>query len=404
MNLFWFLRKPSKAGTLSRGAYDPKAGSFGAHLVLWITAFSMAAMAFWAYFANIDQVTRASGVVIPSSRSQIIQSPEGGILEMLLVKEGDIVEKNTVLARLERTKTESAYLEARAKAASLKAAVARLNAEIYGGLPKFPPEVEKYPELRFMQMALYNKRHSAIEQEVAALEKILVLAKRELDMNKPLLAQGDVSQTDVIRLERQVADIEAQITNKRNKYFQDAAAEQSKAQDELAGVEQTLTQRANLLEQTELRAPLKGVVKNVRITTLGGVIRPGEEVMQIVPLEEDLFIEAKVDPASIAFIKVGQDVTVKIDAYDFTVYGGLEGKLTFVSADTLSEDLKQGEKPYFRARVKTSGRQFSGRPDQSLDIFPGMTAVIEIKTGSNTVMHYLIKPVTKTLSESMGER
>jgi adhesin transport system membrane fusion protein len=404
MNIFWFLRKPNKSQTSSRSSMDAKAASFGAHSVLWITAFSMAALAFWAYFANIDQITRASGYVIPSSRSQIIQSPEGGILEVLLVKEGDIVEKDTVLARLERTKAESAYLEARAKAASLKAAVARLNAEIYGGMPKFPPEVDRYPELRFTQLALYSKRNSAIEQEVASLEKIKALAIRELNMNMPLLAQGDVSQTDVIRLERQVADIEAQITNKRNKYFQDATAEQSKAQEELASVEQTLNQRTNLLEQTELRAPLRGVVKNVRITTVGGVIRPGEEVMQIVPLEEDLFIEAKVDPASIAFVKVGQDVTVKIDAYDFTVYGGLAGKLTFVSADTLSEDLKQGEKPYFRARVKTSGRQFSGRPGQSLDIFPGMTAVIEIKTGTNTVMHYLIKPVTKTLSESLGER
>ena len=177
-----------------------------------------------------------------------------------------------------------------------------------------------------------------------------------------------------------------------------------KAQEDLAGVQQNLAQRKSQLQLTDLRAPVNGVVKNVRITTLGGVIRPGEEVMQIVPLEDDLVIQAKVSPSDIAFLKPGQDVRVKIDAYDYTVYGELSGKLTYISADTLSEDLRQGEQPYYRAQVRTTGRQFSGRPLETLEIQPGMTATIEVKTGQRTVFQYLTKPIIKTLSQSLGER
>ena len=223
-------------------------------------------------------------------------------------------------------------------------------------------------------------------------------------MNEPLVALGDVSRTEVLRLQRQVADMEAQITNKKNKYFQDTQTELNKAEEDLAGVEQLMAPRKNQLEQTELHAPLRGVVKNVRITTQGGVIRAGDEVMQIVPLEDDLVIEAKVSPTDIAFLSKKLDVNIKIDAYDYTIYGDLPGKIVFISADTLKEDLKQGEQPYYRAHIRTTGRKFSGRPNEKMDILPGMTATVEIKTGRKTVLQYLIKPIVKTMSESLGER
>jgi adhesin transport system membrane fusion protein len=196
----------------------------------------------------------------------------------------------------------------------------------------------------------------------------------------------------------------AQITNKKNKYFQDAQAELNRVEEELAGVQQTLTQRKNQLDQTTLKAPLRGIVKNVRVTTRGGVLRPGEEVMQIVPLEDDLVIEAKVLPTDIAFLKPGLEASVKIDAYDATIYGTLPGTLTYISPDTLTEETRQGSQAYYRVQVRTTGRQFSGRPDADLEIQPGMTALVEIKTGSKTVLQYLTKPVTKTLSEALGER
>ncbi len=400
MKIFWFLESGEPGRDRRILARDLKRS----RLTLWTTAFSLVVFVTWAYFAEIDQITRAPGQVIASQRSQVIQSQDGGTIEQLLVKDGDTVDRGQVLVRLERARSEASFLEARAKSAGLTATVARLRAEVFGGEPVFPPMLSNYPQFRENQLVLYHKRKAAIDEEVTALQNLLQLAQRELEMTQPLLKTGDVSRTEVLRLERQVAEVTSQITNKRNRYFQDAQAELSKALEDLAGIEQTMAQRMTQVDQTELRAPLHGVVKNVRITTRGGVIRPGEEVMQIVPLEDDLLIEARVMPADIAFIKPGLSATVKIDAYDYTIYGDLPGKLTYISPDTLTEDLRQGEQPYYRVRVRTDGRRFSGRPNEDLEIQPGMTATVEIRTGTNTVLKYLTKPVVKTLSEALRER
>lgn len=402
MNFFWFFRGRKAASNQHLPAQTARFGNLSA--IVWIVFAVLLTFGVWAYWAKLDQITRAPGAVIASSRTQIIQSQEGGTINDLLVKEGDTVEADQVLIKFERTRFETSYLEARAKAAGLMATVARLQAEVLGTKLEFPSELNKYPEFKKSQAMLFNKRQSAIKEDIASLQAMIKLVQQELEMTEPLLKSGDVSRTDILRLQRQLVEMKSQVTNKRNKYFQDAQAELGKAQEELAGVQQSLTQRKSQLDLTELRAPVRGVVKNVRITTLGGVIRPGEEVMQIVPLEDDLVIQAKVSPADIAFLKPGQDVAVKIDAYDYTVYGELSGKLTYISADTLSEDLRQGEQPYYRAQVRTVGRQFSGRPDEKLEIQPGMTATIEVKTGQRTVLQYLTKPVIKTLSQSLGER
>lgn len=402
MKIFWFLG-PSDP---DQQREDLSGVLRGSRWALWSLLLTFVVFFTWAYFAEIDQITRAPGSVISSARSQIIQSQDGGVIEEMLVREGDVVQRDQVLVKIDGTRQESSYLETRAKAAGLSITVARLQAEVLGRPLRLPPEAANYPEFRETQTMLFQKRQSAIQEELQSYENIKAIVQKELAMTRPLLKTGDVSATEVLRLERQIADTQAQITNRKNKYFQDAQAELSKALEDLAGVQQIMAQRKDQLTQTELRAPLHGIVKNVRVTTRGGVIRPGEEVMQIVPLEEDLVIEAKVSPADIAFIKTGMKATVKIDAYDYTVYGDLSGTLSFISPDTLSDNLnvQQGEQPYYRVQVKTDGRVFSGRPDQKLDIQPGMTSMVEIKTGSNTVLKYLSKPVIKTLDQSLGER
>jgi membrane fusion protein, adhesin transport system len=372
--------------------------------LLWVVFVGLLVLVGWAHWAIIDQVSRAQGAVIASSRTQVIQSQEGGTIQALLVKEGDTVEPGDVLVRFEKTRFETQFLEARAKAAGLLATVARLRAEVFGGEPQFSPELRAYPDFKASQLQLLNKRRAAIDAELASLQGLLTLAEQELAMTEPLLASGDVSRTEVIRLQKQIAELNAQMSNRRNRYFQDSQAELNKALEELAGVEQTLAQRKSQLESTELKAPVKGIVKNVRITTLGGVIRPGEEVMQIVPVEDDLVIEARLSPADIAFVRPGMQVSVKIDAYDYTVFGDLTGQVLYISADTLKDDLRQGEEPYYRIQVQSTGRQFRGRTAADLTILPGMTATIEIKTGQRSVLQYLLKPVVKTLSESLGER
>jgi adhesin transport system membrane fusion protein len=400
MKIFWFLH----SNTSQRGNSPAVEDLRGSRWVLSITFVSLASFFAWAYFAELDEITRAPGTVISSSRTQVIQSQDGGTLEALLVKEGDTVEAGQTLARLERTRAAATFLETRAKAAGLSATSARLRAEVFGGEIDFPPEIANYPEFRSNQLALFKKRQEALSEELQGIKDMTGLAIEELNMNLPLVKSGDVSRTEVLRLQRQVADLRAQGTNKRNKYFQDAQAELNKVEEEHASTLQLMAQRKNLLDQTKLTSPMRGVVKNVRITTQGGVIRAGEEVMQIVPLEDDLLIEAKVSPSDIAFISIGMTASVKIDAYDSTIYGDLPGKLIFISADTLSENLKENEKPYYRARVRTTGRRFSGRPDTEIDIWPGMTAPIEVKTGRKSVLNYLMKPIIKTVSESLGER
>ena len=384
-----------------RGSNDDE---YKPNITLWFILTGMIVLGVWASLAEIDQITRAQGQVIASSRTQIIQSPDGGILLEMLVKEGDNVNKGQVLARLDRAKVEAAYFEAQAKVAALRSSVVRLRAEVFGGEPNFTDFVKGYPQFKDNQLLLLSKRRRAINEEISSLETLLNLSKKELEMNMPLLKSGDVSMADILKLQRQVADISAQIVNKRNKYIQDTQAEMSKAEEDLASAEQALAQRKDQLDHVELKSPANGVVKNVRVTTLGGVIKPSDEVMQIVPIEDSLVVEAKVKPADVAFLKAGLDANVKIDSYDYTVYGTLNGKLTYISPDTLTEDLKQGEQAYYRVQVKTEGRKFSGRPQENLEIQPGMTATIEVKTGKNTVLKYIFKPVIKTISESLGER
>jgi adhesin transport system membrane fusion protein len=358
----------------------------------------------WAQWAELDQITRAQGQVIASSRNQVIQAADGGVLEALMVREGDTVKRGQVLYRFDTARPKAAWLEARAKTAALKASVARLNAEVFGHSPRFPAELDAFPEFKANQQALFTKRQTAVNEEIEALKKTLALIQAELDMNAPLVKTGDVSRAEMLKLMRQVADIEGQITNRRNRYLQEAQTDLAKALEELASAEQILAQRQEQLDWTQARAPMDGIVRNVRLTTQGGVARAGEEIMQIVPLEDDLLIEAKVRPADAAFVKPGLPASVKLDAYDYTIYGTLSGKVSYISADTLNEETRANESPYYRVQIKTPRTALTGKKGEPIEITPGMTATVEIKTGSHTVWRYLSKPITKTVSESLGER
>lgn len=373
-------------------------------MLIWGSALAIIGFLVWADWAELDQITRASGQVISSSRNQVIQVMEGGVLSELPVREGAAVKRGQLLARFDHTKAEASYLESAAKSAALKGTVARLNAEIFGGTPKFSKELDKYPEFRANQLALFGKRQGALREEVSSLEKAEALIKEELEMNLPLVQAGDVSRAEIIKLQRQVVDVRSQITNKRNKYLQDCQAELVKAEEDLAGVQQIVTQRKEQLSFTEVLSPMDGIVRNVRLTTLGGVAKPGEEIMQIVPADEDLIIEAKVKPAEIAFVKPGLPATIKLDAYDYSIYGILNGEVSYISADTLTETIQGTEQSYYRVQIKTTGKGLVNKQNEPILIQPGMTAMVEVKTGQKSVLQYLTKPITKTLSESLGER
>jgi adhesin transport system membrane fusion protein len=374
-------------------------------LLIITCCFVIVSFVVWALWAEIDIIARAPGSVIATSRNQVIQAADGGTIKDILVREGDPVKRGQKLVVFEQIKAESSYLETMAKSAALKAAVARLTAEVMGREPGFPKELDQYPEILLNHQTLFRKRQSAINEDISTLKKSLELANDELAMNIPLLKTGDVSKVEVLRLQRQVVEIEGKITSIGNKYFQDSQSELSKAQEELESVQQILAQRKDLFSNTVINSPMNGVVRNVRITTRGGVARPGEEIMQIVPNDDNLVIEAKVQPADIAFVKPGLTATIKMDAYDYSIYGSLAGVVTYISADTLNEEVRSAnEKPYFKVLVKASGKNYLGSTADRIEIQPGMTASIEIKTGSKSVWKYLTKPITKTISESLGER
>lgn len=376
----------------------------GARWVLRLTVLALSSFLVWAYAFEIDQVVRAPGVIMPSSKVQIIQSKDGGVLLSLPVSAGDEVNKGQVIARFDQTDALADFEDAKARAASLAANMARLEAEIYERQPVFPDEALDYPKFIKSQLSLFERRQASQAEQLAALREILALVKEEIAMNEPLVSYGDVSRTEILRLRRQEAELTAEITNLVNAYFKDAQAEFNETEEELESVKQALLQRERDLRQNTLKSPMRGIVKNIRVTTTGGVIRPGEDVMEIVPIEEDFVIEAKLSPADVGFVYLGQKASVKVDAFDFTIYGDLDGEIVYISADTLEESQQQGQEAYYKINVRTKGRRFSGIPDRDLQILPGMTTMVEIKTGKNTILNYLLKPISKTMSESLGER
>lgn len=373
-------------------------------LLIIVVMLSVVGFIVWAQLSSLDISTHAQGVVVPSSRIQSIQSLEGGVMDSLLVKEGDIVEKGQLLLSLDKVKSQSLYRETLAKKASLEAAIARLSAEVLGKPLTFPASLKGYPDIVAAQRILYQKRQSALNEEVAVLERSAELAKKELSLNEPMLATGEVSEVDVIRLRRQVNEIRGGISQRKDKFLSDAQADLVKAGDELAAQSEILTARKDQYEHADIFAPLKGVVKNVRITTEGGVVRPAEEILQIVPLEEELLIDIKINPVDVAFLKPGLPVTVKIDAYDYTIYGMLDGELTYLSPDTLKEETAREDVKYYRGTVRTHDSKLKNPNNEKVQIIPGMTASVDIKTGERTIMKYLLQPITKGLSESLHER
>lgn len=387
------------------GNRDRERPKSGRSLIILISVFALIGFFLWARWAELDQITRATGQVIPSGRVQVVQSADGGVITELLVREGDAVTRGQLLVRLDSTKARAAVEESRAKEAALRAALTRLEAELYDKPLEFAPSVAEYPDFIQNQTSLFEKRRTALEQELKTMGEMLELVSQELKMNEPLLATGDVSRSEVLRLQRQVAEIGGKIVDRRNRYLQELQTELTKTEEELVSAVQLRAQREDQLSRTELYAPTGGIVKNVRFTTVGAVLRPGDEMLQIVPSDDELIVEAKVVPSDIGFIRLGQPVNVKFDAYDYAIYGAGKGEVSYISADTLTEQTARGELSYYRVHVKVDASAMQARrPNETIELQPGMTATAEIKTGQNTVLRFLTKPLTKTISEAFTER
>jgi membrane fusion protein, adhesin transport system len=370
-------------------------------LTLWVAMAGLVVLTAWAGMTEIDQVKRAQGQVIASDRTQVIQAVDGGVLRELLVQEGQEVKAGQLLASFEKTRVRAALDDTQGKVMALRITLARLRAEVYGQALSFDPEMKAYPSLIENQTNLFNRRKTAFTEDIQALRKVRAVLLEENAMITKLESTGDVSQADILRSRRQIADIEAQITTRHNKFFQDAQAEMTKAQEDLNAQTEALNDRTQLLEQTDMTAPSRGLVKNIRVTTLGGVVRAGDTVMELLPTQSGLVLEAKVYPGDIAFVTVGQAANVKLDAFDASIYGGFRGEVVYVSPDTLTEETQRGPQPYYRVHVKIGSKDFDSEKARRMEVRPGMTAQVDLVVGQRSILSYLINPVSKVMSQAL---
>ncbi len=361
-----------------------------------MTLALMAALA-WASLTRVDEITRADARVVPDGREQVIASLEGGILRELRVREGMQVEAGQELAQIDPTRFESQQNEGQAKRLALKATIARLTAEAGAQALKFPPDVAAVPAMVAGETESFNARRRSLLEAVGSNQRSIGLLMKELGVAEAMAAKGLMSDVEVIRLRRQVNDLQLQSQERVNRFRQDASSELVRVQTEMAQVNEQISGRADVLRRTVLTSPVRGLVKNIRSATLGGVIAPGAPMMEIVPLGPRILIEARIKPSEIGFIRIGQPVVVKLSAYDYTSYGGLKGTIDYISPDALGDTERPGaaDASYYRAlvRAEPSTLMSKGKP---LPVMPGMTGSVEVRTGERSVMQFLLRPMLKS--------
>lgn len=411
-----------------------------ARAMLYLMCLTSLVLLVWSAFAPLDEVARGQGRVIPSQQLQIVQSLDGGIVQQILVREGQIVEAGDVLLRIDPTRSISSLRESQVQYLALSAEVARLQALIDQSEPVFTEELQRQaPELVARELRLYRASREELQEQIAIYQSqlnqrqqdlvearaalnqyssALSLSTRELQVTRPLLQSGAVSDMDILRIERELANARGEVERARASISRSEAAIEE-ARNKLREVELNVTNRwrkefleskarldglgeaesalADKVQQTEIRAPVRGTVQRLFANTVGGVVAPGREVMELIPLDDQLIIEARILPKDIAFIRPGQAAMIKFTAYDFAIYGGLEAEVQHISADTITDDK---DNSYYLVRLATQTPGFA----DNLAIIPGMTTQVDILTGKKTILEYLLKPVLRATSQAMTER
>lgn len=360
----------------------------------------------WANYAYIDQKSTTKGNIIASKKTQKIQSAIDGVIDEIKVKEGQFVSNGDTLVTLEKRQNKAALDGIQAKVASLRVKLFRLNAEVYGKKLIYPSNfiAKEYIEFINTQKKLFSLRQKAIKDEVKSLQNSINLKKEELKLNRPLVKSGDIGRIRLIEIEKEISELKGKVLNSKNKYFQTAQEEMTKAEEELSINEQLLNEKEVTLQRSVISSQMDAIVKDILITTRGAKVRPGDIVLELVPVDDKLIIEAKLSPIDISYVKVGQTAYVKLDTYDFSIYGMFMGKVSYISPDTIIEETNKGEEYHFKVQITLDKKELLSKNSEPIKIAPGMGAQVDIITGERTVMHYLTKPIIKTLDESFIER
>lgn len=371
----------------------------GPSLTIWLCAGTVWLFVIWAAYAWIPEIVRANGEVISSSRPQIIQNLEGGILADLNVVEGDVVSQGDILARLHDTKFQSSVDELRDQIAALEIRRLRLEAEMAGEneFSVKPEHLARSPDIVASEMALLRARQLDFSSRRQGAQRILEQAQAETELLENMLKKKVVALIEVTRARKVLADAQVKLDEILTHSELELANEYSDTLKQLATLRQNLRASQDQLNRTVLQSPMRGVVNNVSVTTIGGVVRPGEEILQIIPLDEELFVEARVKPENIANIRPGQEATIKLSAYDYTIFGTLKGRVDVISADTFKDERTRAEdgNAHYKVRVRVD---IGGLTDKQarIEIRPGMQAQVELHTGEKTVLQYLLKPLYKS--------
>jgi adhesin transport system membrane fusion protein len=391
-------------------------------LVLLCTLALIVAGVVWAHFAVLDEVKRGNGRVVSSRQTQVLQSLEGGLVLEILVREGDIVKQGQVLMRIDDTKFSADLGEVRERRASNAARVARLQAEVTGAAkPVFSDELVNFaPQIVETEQNLFAARVKKVSQDIDVLAQqetrlagSLKLLSREVEITRNLYAQKVVPEIEMLRLERQASEIRGQlaetqsrITNIKTAFRSQAEEDLAKSRGDLAVLEENIKSAQDRVRRADLKSPVNGIINKLNVTTVGAVVQPGANLMDIVPLDDSLLVEGRIRPQDIAFIRAGQDAVVKITAYDSSVYGSLKGKVERISADTIADDKpERGEKgeTFYRVMVRTD-KNHLGTAENPLPIIPGMVSTVEILTGAKSVLDYIVKPARMLRDEALRER
>ncbi|WP_237122091.1 HlyD family efflux transporter periplasmic adaptor subunit [Pseudochrobactrum asaccharolyticum] len=359
-------------------------------------------MLIWAYWAVLDEVSTGTGKVVPTSQEQVIQSLEGGVLAKLYVRQDDVVEPGQILAQLDPTVTEATVQESAAKYRAALASSARLTSEVNGTEVAFHQDLNGFPELIASETKLYEARRRSLTESLNWIAESKKLVEDELAISQSLTKMGAASNVEVIRLKRQLVELQLKETEVQSDYIVKAREELAKANADVEALSSVIRGRSDSLQRMTLRSPVRGIVKNIEVSTVGGVVPPNGKLMIIVPLDEQLLIETRVSPRDIAYIHPQQRASVKITAYDYAIYGGMEGKVVSISPDTIQNEVKP-EEFYYRVFIKTETDALFNKNNERFPIVPGMVAAVDIHTGSKTVFEYLVKPFNKA-GEALRER
>lgn len=371
--------------------------------ILWLIVASMMTFLIWSYFAVLDEVAIGEGKMTPASKGQIIQSLEGGILSELVVHEGDVVESGQKLATLDPALSRSSVEEAAQKIIALQARAARLRAEIENKSDViFPPELADEKAVIERERQLFRTDVRAYHENVSQLNRQLRLAQQEIDIAMPLLETGATNEVEILRLKQKAAELSTKLAATRGQYSVALKSDYATTMADLGPLLKVREGRADQLRRTIITSPTRGIVKDVRVNTIGGVIGPGGELMEIVPLDDQLLVEARLSPRDIAFIHPDQAATVKITAFEPSIYGTLDATVQNISPDTI-EDQVDKRLYYYRVYLLTKHAYLETKDGKRHAIMPGMVATAEIRTGQKTVLDYLIKPLNRA-AEALRER